>query len=57
MIQSLKTGLAGFSGIFLIQIANWIDVQESIKFVIQIIIGILTIVYLILKIKKLRKNE
>lgn len=57
MIQSLKTGLAGFSGIFLIQVANWIDVQDFIKFSIQIIIGILTIVYLILKIKKLRKNE
>jgi len=52
-IKVLTVSISSISGIQLLEI--WRNIQPDISFIIQVCIGLLTIVYLIQKIRK--KND
>jgi hypothetical protein len=54
-MELLKTPFISICSLFSIESLNWLQLSESVKFAGQSTIGILTVYYLVLKIKKIRK--
>lgn len=57
LLEMLKTIFIPLLAVFTINIVAIIPTFEVIKYLLQIIIGILTIIYLIIKIKNHGKKE
>lgn len=55
-MQSLKNICISISGIFGIEYIEWQSIPELLKFSGQTLIGILTTYYLVLQIRKIRKE-
>ena len=54
--ESMSTILVGMSGALGIEAINFIDISEVMKLVGQSIIGVLTIVYLVYKIRNEKRK-
>lgn len=57
MRDKIITSVTSLSGISAIEIIHQINISEILKFSIETTIGILTIIYLVLKIKKLYNEK